>query len=168
MPERRRSRKRRTSGSISSHTQPASAITAMIRASSAPRLTITKPITPVTKLIVGMSQGTRSMASAIRVRAREDSAPTGRAAANFVSDSMGRRVAHLEAKVKSESIVDPDQERWTAQIILTEIVRRPDAGERGVVRRLLVEQVLDLGIERHVGDARPADIQVELLVGIDA
>jgi hypothetical protein len=56
---------------MSSHNQPAKAITAMTRASSVPRFTIAKPITPEMKLIVGMSQGTRSRARAIRVNVRE-------------------------------------------------------------------------------------------------
>jgi hypothetical protein len=70
----------------------------MTRASSAPRLTITKPTTPVTKLIVGMSQGTRSSACATRVSVRE--ASRGGVSENFVSISMRPRVADLGVKVK--------------------------------------------------------------------
>jgi hypothetical protein len=71
----------------------------MTRASSAPRFTIRKPITPETKLTVGISQGTRSTARAMRVNLREGSRSLG-GVATSLGVSILRSVAELGANVK--------------------------------------------------------------------
>src|SRR6185437_16338174 len=68
----------------------------------------------------------------------------------------------------SEAVVEAQREVAATQVVLAEVVRRADARERGVVRRRLVTQVLHLGVHGQVVDAGVAQVEIELVVGVDA
>src|SRR5688572_18205850 len=69
----------------------------------------------------------------------------------------------------SKTVVEADQKRPAAQVVLREVVWSANARKRRVVRRLFIEQILDLRVHREIVRARPpTGIEIELLVSIDA